>query len=61
MEATVFTMNPSPILSNDMHWMVEEAWKQAVEYQDHQRALEGVPVDAPSVYQMSGGPTLKIN
>jgi hypothetical protein len=44
-----------------MHWMVEEAWKQAVEDQDHQRALEGAPVDAPSVYQMPGGPTLKIN
>ena len=41
--------------------MVEEAWKLAIEAQDHQRALAGAPVHTPSVCQLPGGPYLKID
>jgi hypothetical protein len=41
--------------------MVDEAWKQAIEAQDQQRASAGAPVGAPSVCQLPGGPSLKID
>jgi len=41
--------------------MVDEAWKLAIEAQDRQRALAGAPVGAPSVCQLPGGPSLKID
>ena len=40
--------------------MVEEAWKLAIEAQDCQQALAGAPVSTPSVCQLPGGPSLKI-
>jgi len=61
MEAIVFTKTPWPILSNDKYSMIEEAWKLAIETQDHQRALAGAPVGTPSVSQLPGGPSLKID
>jgi hypothetical protein len=41
--------------------MVDEAWKLASEAQDCQRALAGAPVGTPSVCQLPGGPSLKID
>ena len=41
--------------------MVDETWKPAIEAQDHQQALAGAPVGAPSVCQLPGGPSLKID
>jgi hypothetical protein len=61
MEAIVFTQTPWPILSDDKYSMVEEAWKLAIEAQDHQRALAGTPIGTPSVCQLPGGPSLKID
>jgi hypothetical protein len=61
MEAIVFTKTPWPILSNEKYSMVEEAWKLAIEAQDRQRALAGAPVGTPSVCQLPGGPSLKID
>ena len=61
MEAIVFTKTPWPILSDDKYLMVEEAWKLAIEAQDRQRALAGAPVGTPSVCQLPGGPSLKID
>jgi len=61
MEAIVVTKNPWPIISDDKYSMVEEAWKLAIEAQDRQRALAGAPVGTPSVRQLPGGPSLKID
>ena len=61
MEAIVFTKTPWPIISNDKYSMVEEAWKLAIDAQDRQRALAGAPVGTPSVCQLPGGPSLKID
>jgi len=41
--------------------MVDEAWKLAIEAQDRQRALAGAPVGTPSVCELPGGPSLKID
>jgi len=41
--------------------MVEEAWKRAIEAQDHQQALARAPVGTPSVCQLPGCPSLKID
>jgi len=60
-EAIVFTKTPWPILSEDKYSMVEEAWKLAIEAQDHQRALAGAPPGTPSVCQFPSGPSLKID
>jgi hypothetical protein len=61
MEAIVFTKTPWPIISDEKYSMVDEAWQLAIEAQDHQRALAGAPVGAPSVCQLPGGPSLKID
>ena len=61
MEAIVFTKTPWPIISDEKYWMVDEAWKLAIEAQDRQRALAGAPVGTPSVCQLPGGPSLKID
>jgi hypothetical protein len=61
MEAIIFTKTPWPIISNEKYSMVDEAWKLAIEAQDCQRALAGVLVGTPSVCQLPGGPSLKIN
>jgi len=41
--------------------MVDGALNQAIDSQDHQQALAGAPVGASSVYQVPGGPSLKID
>jgi len=41
--------------------MVVEAWKLAIEAQDRQPALAGAPVGTPSVCQLPGGRSLKID
>jgi len=61
MEAIVFTKTPWPIISNEKCTMVDEAWQLAIEAQDRQRALAGASVGAPSVCQLPGGPSLKID
>jgi len=61
MEAIVFTKNPWPMIFDDMYSMVEAAWKLVIESQDRQRALAGAPVGTPSVCQLPGGPSLKID
>jgi len=60
-EAIVFTKTPWPIFSGDMYSIVEEAWKLVFKGQDRQWALAGAPVDTPSVCQLPGGPSLKID
>jgi hypothetical protein len=40
--------------------MVEEPWKLAIEAQDRQLALVGVPEGTPSVCQLPSGPSFKI-
>jgi len=61
MEAIIFTKTPWPILSNIMYLMIEEAWKLAIEAQDHQRASGGAPVGTPSFCELPGSPSLKID
>jgi hypothetical protein len=61
MEAIVFTKTPWPIISDGKYSMVDEAWQLAREAQHHQRALAGAPVGTPSVCQLPGGPSLKID
>ena len=61
MEAIVFTKTPWPIISDEKYSMVDEAWQLAIEAQDRRRALAGAPVGAPSVCQLPGGPSLKID
>ena len=61
MEAIVFTKTAWPIISDEKYSMVDEAWKLAIEAQDRQRALAGAPVGTPSVCQLPGGPSLKID
>src|SRR5882757_5550138 len=61
MEAIIFTKTPWPIISDEKYSMVDEDWQLAIEAQDRQRALAGAPVGAPSVCQLPGGPSLKIN
>jgi hypothetical protein len=61
MEAIVFTKTPWPIISDEKYSMVDEAWTLAIEAQDRQCALAGAPVGTPSVYQLPGGPSLKID
>jgi len=41
--------------------LVEEAWKLAINAQDHQQALAGAPPGTPSVCQLPSGPSLKID
>jgi len=41
--------------------MVDEAWKLAIEAQDRQWALADAPVGTPSVCQLPGGPSPKID
>jgi len=61
MEAIVFSKTPWPITSDGKYSMVDEAWQLAMEAQDRQLALAGATVGAPSVCQLPGGPSLKIN
>jgi hypothetical protein len=61
MEAIVLTKTRWPILSDIKHSLVEEAWRLAIAAQDHQGGLAGAPVGTPSVCQLPGGPSLKID
>jgi hypothetical protein len=61
MKAIVFTKTPWPIFSDDKYWMVEEAWKLAIEAQDREQALAGAPTETPSVCQWPSSPSLKID
>jgi len=61
MEAIVFTKTPWPISSDDKYSMAEVAWELAIGAQDCQQALAGAPVGMPSVCQLPGGPSLKID
>jgi len=55
------TKTPRPMISDQKYSMVDEAWQLAIEAQDQQRALAGAPVGVPSMCQLPGGPSLKIN
>jgi len=61
MEAIVFTKPLWLNISDEKYSMVDEAWKLAIEAQDRQRAFAGAPVGTPSVCQLPGGPSLKID
>jgi hypothetical protein len=61
MEAIVLTKTPWPIISDEKYSMVDDAWKLAIEAQDHQRAIAGAPVGTASVCQLPGGPSLIID
>jgi len=61
MEAIVLTKTPWPIISDEKYSMVDEAWQLAIEAQDRQRALASAPVGTPSVCQLPGGQSLKID
>jgi len=61
MEAIVSTKNRWPIFSDDKYWMVEEAWRLAIEAQNCQRALAGSPVGTPAVCQLPCGPSVTID
>jgi len=61
MDAIAFTKTPWPIISDVKYSMVDEALQLAIEAQDCKRALAGAPVGIPSVCQLPGGPSLKIN
>ena len=61
MEAIVFTKTLWLIISDEKYSMVDEAWKLAIEAQDHQWALAGAPVGALSVCQLPCGSSLEID
>jgi len=61
MGAIIFTKTPWPIFSNGKYLMFEEASKLAIQAQDRQRAFTGAPVRMPSICQLPGGPSLKID
>jgi hypothetical protein len=61
MEAFILTKTPWLIMSDEKCLMVDQAWKRAIDAQDCQRALAGAHVGTPSVCQLPGGPSLKID
>jgi len=61
MKAIIFTKTPWPIIADEKYLMVDEAWKLAIEAQNRQQALAGAPVGTPSVCQLHGGQSLKVN
>ena len=61
MEAIVFAQTPRPIISDENYSMVDEASQHGFQAQDHQWALAGARVGIPSVCQLPGGPSLKID
>jgi hypothetical protein len=61
MEAIIFTKTPWPITSDEKYSMVDEALKPAIEAKDHQRALAGASVGIPSLCQLPGSSSLKID
>jgi hypothetical protein len=61
MEAIVLTKTPWPIISDEKYLLVDEAWKHAIEAQNHQQALAGTPLGTPPVCQLLGGLSLIID
>jgi hypothetical protein len=61
MEAIVFTKTLWLIISDDKYSMVEEGWILAMAAQDHQQGLGGANIGTPSVGQLLGGASLKID
>lgn len=61
MEAVVFTETLWGIISNDKYSMVEHALQLAIDAQDSQQALARTPVGIPSVRQLPGSPSLKLD
>jgi len=49
------------MISNEKYSMADEAWQLAIEAQDRHRKLAGASVGTPSVCQLTGGPSLKID
>jgi len=61
MEEIFFTKTPWPIISDEKYSMVDDACKLGIDAQHCQWAFTGVPVGAPSVCQLPGGPSFKID
>jgi len=61
MEEIVIMKTAWPILSDDKYLMVEEAWRLAIEAQNHQWAVAGAPAGTQSLCQLPCGPSLKID
>jgi hypothetical protein len=49
------------IVSDEKYLMVDEDWQLAIEQQDCRRDFTTAPIGTPCVYQLSGGPSLKID
>jgi len=60
-EAIIFTVTPSPIISNEKNSMVDKAWKLAFGAPDCSQAVVGTHIGTPSVCQLLGGPSHKID
>jgi hypothetical protein len=56
-----FTMSPWQIIPDEKYSMVDQTLQPGIEAQNRQRALAGAPVDTPSVCQLPGDPSLKID
>jgi len=61
MEAIIFMKTSWPLLSDDQYSIVEEAWKLAIKAQHCQPAWPGASEGTPSVCQLPGGPSLKMD
>jgi len=59
--ATILTIPPWPISSDEKNSIVEEASKLAIQAQNRRKALAGAPVGRPSVCQLASSPSLKID
>jgi hypothetical protein len=60
-EAVIFTKNIWPRYAHDKYSTVDEASNRAIEDWDCQRTSAGAPVGRPSVCQLLGGRSLKID
>jgi len=60
-EAFIIMRTFLPMLSNGKYSMVDEVWKLAIEVEDQKQALADAPEGTPSVYQLPGGPSRKID
>jgi hypothetical protein len=61
MEAIIFKLTARPIISDEKSSMVDDDWQVDMEALDCHETLAGAPVDTPSVCEMPGGPSLKID
>jgi len=61
MEAILFRKTAWPIVSDDKHSIVKEAWELVIEAQDRQQQLAGTSPGTRSVCQLPTGPSLKID